>query len=223
MVRALRRPPERAVPPLDRNLSGQHRSRQQHPPDSTSLVESGAVWGDPLATIVRRQRQGIATHLAAPARQAPAPGDCQSPAGLLPGRCAVTSDESTADEWTADESTDGATEGATGEGAPRPAPARTTSCGSRTVKVVWPDLHDTDTEPPCALTTASTMARPSPVDPAARERDESPRTNRLKISGCSASGMPGPLSVTVMTDTPGSVRSPDQTVVPAGVCVRALA
>ena len=42
----------------------------------------------------------------------------------------------------------------------------------------------TSTRPPCASTTAATMARPRPVLPAAREREVSPRANRSKTSGC---------------------------------------
>ena len=42
--------------------------------------------------------------------------------------------------------------------------------------------------PSCALTTAATIARPSPVLPPRRDRDESPRANRSKISGCRRPG-----------------------------------
>src|SRR5436305_1870380 len=61
--------------------------------------------------------------------------------------------------------------------------------------------------PPCALTTAATMARPNPVLPPRRERDESPRANRSKISGCSHAGIPGPSSATVSTALPVSLRT----------------
>jgi len=50
---------------------------------------------------------------------------------------------------------------------------------------------------------------PSPVLPAARERDESPRANRSKISGCRADGMPAPSSATASTTAPLSSRPSD--------------
>ena len=56
--------------------------------------------------------------------------------------------------------------------------------GSSTVKLVKPGRLCTETVPSWAVTTAATMARPRPVEPAAREREESPRTKRWKISGC---------------------------------------
>jgi tetratricopeptide (TPR) repeat protein len=50
--------------------------------------------------------------------------------------------------------------------------------GSRTVNSVWPGLLVTLTPPPCAATTACTIARPSPVLPFSRERDVEPRATR---------------------------------------------
>ncbi len=73
------------------------------------------------------------------------------------------------------------------------------------VKRVWPGVLWTWVWPPCAVVTASTMARPRPVLPAAREREVSPRTNRSNRAGCSWGGMPGPLSVTVSSTVPGLV------------------
>ena len=78
--------------------------------------------------------------------------------------------------------------------------------------------------PRCALTTAATIASPSPVLPPRRERDVSPRANRSKISGCSHSGIPGPSSATVSTAPPPVDLANDVvTDVPGGVWVRALA
>ena len=71
---------------------------------------------------------------------------------------------------------------------------------------VRPGLLSTRTRPPCAVVTASTMARPSPVLAAPlvpRDRAESPRTNRSNRVGCSSGGMPGPSSVTVSSMVPG--------------------
>ena len=70
----------------------------------------------------------------------------------------------------------------------RPVPSavrrrRPGSIGSRTVNSVWPGLLVTLTSPPCAATTAATIARPSPVLPSCRDRDESPRANRSKTCG----------------------------------------
>ena len=60
--------------------------------------------------------------------------------------------------------------------------------------------------------------------PAAREREESPRANRSKTSGCSSAGMPGPSSVDGQHGLAGlGRRSAVVTVVPGGVWVRALA
>ena len=67
------------------------------------------------------------------------------------------------------------------------------------------------------------MARPRPVLPCARDRELSPRANRSKTSGCSSAGMPGPSSATVSTTAPASGASRVVTVVPGGVCTRALA
>ncbi len=52
------------------------------------------------------------------------------------------------------------------------------SAGRRTVNTVRPGTLSTVTAPPCAAATACTMASPSPVDPVARDRAESPRANR---------------------------------------------
>ena len=87
-----------------------------------------------------------------------------------------------------------------------------------------PDTLRTSIVPPWALTTAATMARPSPVLPPRLERDESPRANRSKISGCSHAGIPGPSSATVRTAPPESSTTNDVvTEVPGGVWVLALA
>ena len=47
------------------------------------------------------------------------------------------------------------------------------------------------TVPPCAATTASTIARPSPVLPVSRDRDAIPRANRSNTCGSRSGGMPG--------------------------------
>ncbi len=69
--------------------------------------------------------------------------------------------------------------------------------------------------PLCALTTAETIARPSPVLPPLLEREESPRANRSNTSDCSSAGMPGPLSMTCSTLCAGSVVNRVVTTVPA--------
>ena len=98
------------------------------------------------------------------------------------------------------------------------------STGSRTVNVVPPGALSTATVPPCASTTAATMASPRPVLPAAREREPSPRANRSKTSrqqlGRDAGSVVG--HGQDGTRAPRCVR-PTMTVVPGGVCVRALA
>ena len=58
--------------------------------------------------------------------------------------------------------------------------------------------------------------------PATRERELSPRVNRSNSAGCSASGMPGPVSVTV-TVAASALDRETVTVVPGGVCTRAFA
>ena len=71
---------------------------------------------------------------------------------------------------------------------------------------------------------ARTIARPSPVDPDARERELSPRAKRSNRTARVSSGMPGPSSSTVTTaKSPGSTPSDIATLVEAGVCIRALA
>jgi hypothetical protein len=103
-------------------------------------------------------------------------------------------------------------------------------------------------QPPCAATTASTMARPRPVlfpaSPADLARPVSPRVNRSNSSGSSSGAMPGPSSVMLSSTrgpegtTPrwidavpsagaasgGAVpgASATLTVEPAGVCLPAL-
>ena len=64
---------------------------------------------------------------------------------------------------------------------------------------VWPGALSNVIVPLCALTTAETIARPSPVLPPLRDREVSPRANRSNTSDCSCSGMPGPLSITCST------------------------
>ena len=54
--------------------------------------------------------------------------------------------------------------------------------GSWTVNTVSPGRLSTMTRPPWAATTASTMARPSPVLPAVRGAGLAPRANRSKTS-----------------------------------------
>lgn len=56
--------------------------------------------------------------------------------------------------------------------------------GSVMTKAVSPGTLRTSIAPPWALTSARTMASPKPVLPARRDRDESPRAKRSKISGC---------------------------------------
>ncbi|GAA3153052.1 hypothetical protein GCM10017687_83560 [Streptomyces echinatus] len=51
------------------------------------------------------------------------------------------------------------------------------------MNTVRPGTLSTVTAPPCAAATARTMASPSPVEPVARERAESPRANRSKTCG----------------------------------------
>ena len=59
--------------------------------------------------------------------------------------------------------------------------------------------------------------------PAVRERLVSARANRLNTLGRTVAGTPGPLCRTPMTATPsGRVVTRAVTVVPGGVCVRAL-
>src|SRR5438270_9250958 len=95
--------------------------------------------------------------------------------------------------------------------------------GNRTMNAVRPGRLSTDTEPWCPLTTAETMASPSPVLPAAREREESPRANRSNTLRSRSAGMPGPLSTTDSTASlPGATVTEVVTVVPGGVWVRAL-
>ncbi|GAA3227606.1 hypothetical protein GCM10020256_39100 [Streptomyces thermocoprophilus] len=91
------------------------------------------------------------------------------------------------------------------------------TAGRRTVNTVRPGTLSTVTAPPCALATACTMARPSPVEPVARVRAESPRANRSKTRGSSSGGMPGPSSSmsTVIHGPPARTRA--VTVVPGGV------
>ena len=79
-----------------------------------------------------------------------------------------------------------------------------------------------------ASTTAATIARPSPVlgppcRPAARTRLVSARVNRSKTRSTISGGIPGPLSVTVISARPSDADRPASTRVPAGVWVRALA
>jgi EmrB/QacA subfamily drug resistance transporter len=125
--------------------------------------------------------------------------------------------------------------------------AGSASCASRgsvIVKRVMPGRLVTSTAPPCAATTASTIARPSPVEEAlvACDREVSARVNRSNRSGSRSGGTPGPSSVTVSTirgpggmaprlTDPGPVAgSPGGsspltatvTVVPSGVCRPAL-
>jgi EmrB/QacA subfamily drug resistance transporter len=126
-------------------------------------------------------------------------------------------------------------------------PAGSASSASRDsviVKRVMPGRLVTRTAPPCAVTTASTIARPSPVEAAsvACDREVSARVNRSNRSGNRSGGMPGPSSVTVSTirgsggivpcltdrglvaGSPGGSPSltATVTVVPSGVCRPAL-
>ena len=105
-------------------------------------------------------------------------------------------------------------------GSVRTDPAR--QAGSRTVKVVSPGRLSRETDPPCAWATAATMDRPSPVLPAARLREVSPRANRWKTSAWSSGGTPGPLSRTVSRTWSSSRTMLVRTTVPGAVCVRAL-
>ncbi len=80
--------------------------------------------------------------------------------------------------------------------------------------------------PPCALTTAATIARPSPVLPSRRERDESPRANRSNTSGSSVAGYAGAVVGHAQQYRAPRLRralSDTVTEVPVGVWVRALA
>ena len=95
--------------------------------------------------------------------------------------------------------------------------------GSRTVNRVAPGSLVTDTSPWCASTTARTIASPSPVLPARRDRDESPRANRSNSEPTSSGGMPGPSSSTASTTSSPSRSSMATTLVPSGVCTRAFA
>ena len=58
-------------------------------------------------------------------------------------------------------------------------------------------------------TTAETMARPSPVLPAFRDREVSARANRSKMCGRSSGAIPGPLSATSTTASPAPERRRD--------------
>ena len=94
----------------------------------------------------------------------------------------------------------------TGEGCGCSAGSR--SSGRRMANLVMPGRLVTMMQPPCAATTASTMARPRPVlFPAAltsRARPVSPRVNRSNSSGSSSGAMPGPSSV-MLSSTRGPV------------------
>lgn len=59
-----------------------------------------------------------------------------------------------------------------------------TIAGSVMAKAVSPGTLLTSIVPWWALTSARTIARPKPVLPARRDRDESPRAKRSNISGC---------------------------------------
>ena len=88
---------------------------------------------------------------------------------------------------------------------------------------VMPGRLVTMMQPPCAATTASTMARPRPVlfpaSPAARARPVSPRVNRSNSSGSSSGAMPGPSSVMLSSTRGPAGTTPRWTVAvpPAGV------
>ena len=96
--------------------------------------------------------------------------------------------------------------------------AGSVSRGSAIAKLVLPGRLVTRTAPPWAATTASTIARPRPVDEAlvVRDRDVSARVNRSNRSGSRSGGMPGPLSVTDTTSRGGVGRVPRRTVCAAG-------
>lgn len=91
------------------------------------------------------------------------------------------------------------------------------------MNTVFPGTLATSTRPPCAAATADTMARPSPLPPASRERDPSPRANLPNTCGSTCAGMPGPSSATWTLTWPGASSTVVVTVVPGGVWVRALA
>src|SRR5205823_1476167 len=86
-------------------------------------------------------------------------------------------------------------------GGPEP-PSGSTTTGSRTRNSVCPGRLATSAVPWCASTTAATIDNPSPVLPAARERDVSPRANRSNTSGSRFAGIPGPSSATVSVTAP---------------------
>ena len=77
------------------------------------------------------------------------------------------------------------------------------------MNVVWPGRLWTLTVPWCATTTALTMARPSPVLPAARDREESPRAKRSNSSGTRSGGTPWPLSVTLSRTAESGAPGPE--------------
>ncbi len=92
-------------------------------------------------------------------------------------------------------------------------------------KRVRPGWLVKSTLPPCAAVTASTMARPRPVLPAARDREVSALTNRSNRVDWRSGAMPGPSSVTLSSTAPGfpgARASATVTVVPCGVCLAAL-
>ena len=105
---------------------------------------------------------------------------------------------------------------------PVSAPAAEPVRGTLAVKTVRPGSLATVTVPPCAWRMPRTIDSPSPVLPARRDRDESPRTNRSKSVGVSFGGMPGPSSATVTSAASAVAVSCTSTCVPAGVCTRAF-
>ena len=80
-----------------------------------------------------------------------------------------------------------------------------------------PGTLSTVTCPPCALTSSLTIDNPMPAPPVARERDFSPRQNRVKTCGRSAAGMPMPVSVTSSTASSPAVRTTTLTRPPRSV------
>ena len=103
----------------------------------------------------------------------------------------------------------------TGTGAP-------CSAGRRTSNAVRPGSLSASTVPWCAAVSACTIDRPSPVLPASRLRDRSPRAKRSNSVARTPGSIPGPSSTTRTTASSASTASVVVTTVPDGVWVRAL-
>src|SRR5260221_7338157 len=78
-----------------------------------------------------------------------------------------------------------------------------------------PARSSTEMAPPCASTSARTMARPSPVPPVAAAREGSARKKRSKMRSRSSAGTPGPESAT-LSRTSCPVRAADTSMCPPG-------